>query len=348
MQEDVPTPLNRRKVRVRNILVIRFGALGDLCLLGWSLSRLTDVPGRADRRVTLVTKTAFAPLMERCRGVDRVEPLERGDLRGLWRLAGQLRQQRWDTILDAHHILRGHGLLALLGRRADARLRKDTAQRLSLLRGAAPSARLERTMRQRFDEVFTGLCPEPPAEPIPPWAHLGDDAPGQPRLGLAPGAQWDSKRWPEEHFAAVLESFLERGPHPARIFLGPREERWFAGSRLAAVAAAASDRVQLVQGKPLPEVASLLAQCRALLTNDSGLLHLAEAVGTPVLACFGPTVRQFGYFPGLDASAVLETELECRPCSRNGKRPCHRGDLACLQRIGPEQARPFLERIFTP
>ena len=61
-----------------------------------------------------------------------------------------------------------------------------------------------------------------------------------------------------------------------------------------------------------------------------GLLHLAEGVGTPVVALFGPTVRAFGYFPVHPRSRVLETDLDCRPCSRNGKRPCHRGDLACL------------------
>ncbi len=82
-------------------------------------------------------------------------------------------------------------------------------------------------------------------------------------------------------------------------------------------------------------------------TNDSGLLHLAEAAGTPVLAFFGPTVRQFGYFPCLDDSEVLEVELDCRPCSRNGKRPCHREDLACLREITPDRAKPWLNRMFT-
>jgi ADP-heptose:LPS heptosyltransferase len=76
-----------------------------------------------------------------------------------------------------------------------------------------------------------------------------------------------------------------------------------------------------------------------VVTNDSGLMHVAEAVGTPVVALFGPTVRGFGYFPSLPRSAVLETNgLECRPCSRNGRRPCWRGDHACLTRIDSEAA----------
>jgi ADP-heptose:LPS heptosyltransferase len=60
-------------------------------------------------------------------------------------------------------------------------------------------------------------------------------------------------------------------------------------------------------------------------------------VGTPVVAMFGPTVRAFGYAPSLPRSVLLEIDdLPCRPCSRNGKRPCHRGDLACLVRLEPD------------
>jgi heptosyltransferase-2 len=330
---------------VRNILVIRFGSLGDLCLLGWSLARLGAAAGHPDRRVTLVTKQAFAPLMASVHGVDQVVALEDQDLGGLLNLAGRLRGGNWDTIIDAHDILRGHGLLTLLGRRPDRRIRKDTAQRLALLRGAAATDSLERTMRHRFDELVEGLVEDLPETGPAPLAHLADRAPTDRVLGLAPGAQWDAKRWPEENFAELLTDFRKKRPTPVRVFLGPREERWFAGSKLEAVAASLPD-VTVLGNRSLTEIATHLAGCSALVTNDSGLLHLAEAVGTPVLAFFGPTVRQFGYFPCLPESRVLEVELDCRPCSRNGKRACHRKDLACLRQISPGAAGLFLDRMF--
>jgi heptosyltransferase-2 len=332
-------------VNVRNNLVIRFGALGDLCLLGWSLSRLA-APERGRQRLTLVTKAAFAPLMAECAGVDRVIPLERGDLRGLWALAAALRRQNWDTIIDAHRVLRARGLLLLMGRAPRASLQKDTAQRLALLRGSAAGPELQKSMRQRFDEVCAQLRDQDAPLPVPPWGHLAA-AGGQPApLGLVPGAQWDTKRWPEEHYAQVLEHFLQQYSREVLLFLGPREERWFPGSRLARVAEAEVARVRVIRRQSLLEVARLLGTCGAVVTNDSGLLHLAEAVGTPVLAIFGPTVREFGYFPCLADSEVLEHVLDCRPCSRNGKRSCHRGDLACLRQISPDRAHPFLERMF--
>ncbi len=334
---------------MRQILVIRFGALGDLCLLAGALARAARAPGAAERRVTLVTKAAFAPLLAEAAGVDRVVPLAGGGLGDVVRLAGRLRAERWDTVVDAHHILRGHLLLALLGRRADARLAKDTVARLALLRTGQADPRLARTMRDRFAALLpalTGGAPAPADVPPALAALAGPRPEGPPILGLAPGARWDTKRWPQEHFASLLAAHRAAGGGPVRLFLGPQEDAWFAGGPLAAAAADAG--AEVLRGLSLTEVAARLAGCAVLVTNDSGLLHLAEAVGTPVVALFGPTVRAFGYAPHLPSSRLLETDLDCRPCSRNGKRPCHRGDLACLVRLTPDRvlaaAAPLLQR----
>jgi heptosyltransferase-2 len=55
-----------------------------------------------------------------------------------------------------------------------------------------------------------------------------------------------------------------------------------------------------------------------------------------VVALFGPTVESFGYFPSLPGSRVIERNLACRPCSRNGSTPCPKGTVECLRAIGPE------------
>jgi heptosyltransferase-2 len=335
----------KRKHAVQKILVLRFSSLGDLCLLGWSLSRLAQTFGASERQVTLVTKRQFAPLLEMMTGVDEVITLDQPGLGGLWDLSRRLRGRSWDAIYDAHRVLRSRGLLMLMGRTPQGAIAKDTRQRLALLQGAAADQLLGRTMRQRLDEVFGDLLDDASPPAPPPLVHLRPSNDEPPRLGLAPGAQWDTKRWPAEHFAALIADFRARRPDPIVIHLGPREEQWFPGSPLAEACRQWPD-IEVVKDRSLPEVASSLARCSAVVTNDSGLLHLAEAVGTPVLALFGPTVRHFGYFPVLDRSEVLEIDLECRPCSRNGKRPCHRGDLACLQELSPDRSQPFLQRMF--
>lgn len=329
------------------ILVIRFGSLGDLCVLGWALARLADQDVAGNHRVTLVTKAAFAPLMENVRGINEVVALPGPGIADVAHLAGKLRQEKWDRIIDAHNILRGHLLLGLMRRRPDRRLAKDTGARLAFMRFGKLSTELDRTMHDRFAELVDDPSRLNDSTPpiLPPLASLATERRTEDRpliLGLAPGAQWDTKRWPEEYFTTVLEEWLEGNPSGgARIFLGPREDSWFSGSTLNR-AAEKNGRTEIISGRSLREVATLLSGCSRLVTNDSGLLHVAEAVGTPVLAIFGPTVRQFGYFPVLPQSLVLESHLDCRPCSRNGKRPCHRGDLACLRDISPDAALSVL------
>jgi heptosyltransferase-2 len=325
----------------RDLLVVRFGSLGDLCLLGWSLARLADRPASEDRRVTLVTKAAFAPLLANVRGVHRVIPLRNSSIGAVARLAEQVRSMPWDMVIDAHNILRGHLLFALMRIIPDRRLAKDTAARLAFMGFGRREAGLERTMHDRFEDLTVGLAPDPldNSPTLPPLASLSrrqSDQPTPPTLGLAPGAQWDTKRWPEEYFVTILSRHLQDHTGNVRIFLGPREKSWFTGSSLER-AALDSGRTEIIQDRSLAEVTALLSECNQLVTNDSGLLHMAEAIGTPVLALFGPTVREFGYFPILPGSRVMERPLDCRPCSRNGKRPCHRGDLACLRDIPPDE-----------
>ncbi len=329
---------------MREILVIRFGALGDLCVLGWTLSRLVDSHAPGTCRVTLVTKAAFAPLMAQIRGVDQVIPLNGSGVAGVLQLAATLRQQRWDVIVDAHNVLRSHLLLALLRRRANARLAKDTAARLGFMTFGRQHKRLDRSMRDRFDavvaEVISGdlaVTNTPPLTRLQRPSSLEPGTRPTPSVGLAPGAQWDTKRWPEENFAELLQLIRQQVGGTIRVYLGPREQNWFPTSALAR-AAAADNATEIVQVPDLTIVAGSLANTDLLVTNDSGLLHVAEAVGTPVLAFFGPTVREFGYFPLLQQSQVLESEVSCRPCSRNGKRACPDKDLVCLREITPDRA----------
>ncbi len=327
----------------RDILVVRFGSLGDLCLLGWALARLDDRPGGKDRRVTLVTKSTFAPLMEHVRGIHKVVSLSGSGAADVARLAKELRRENWDLVIDAHNILRGHLLFGMMRRKPDRRLAKDTIARLTFMGLGHRQGKLDRTMHDRFEELTADLTSGPDdsnGETLPPMASLSVQ-PSKEILAFAPGAQWDTKRWPENNFVALLNMYLRDHPGPVRIFLGPREENWFTGGPLEN-AAGESDRTEIIWGRSLTEVATLLSECSHLVTNDSGLLHVAEAVGTPVLAFFGPTVREFGYYPVLNGSKVLERPLDCRPCSRNGKRPCHRGDLACLRDISPDKAYAVL------
>jgi heptosyltransferase-2 len=89
-----------------------------------------------------------------------------------------------------------------------------------------------------------------------------------------------------------------------------------------------------------------MSACAAAVTNDSGLMHLATARGVPVVALFGSTVRDLGFFPYASPARVLETDgLSCRPCHRHGRVSCPRGHFLCMQSIAPRDVMDALRDL---
>src|SRR5690606_25602639 len=88
----------------------------------------------------------------------------------------------------------------------------------------------------------------------------------------------------------------------------------------------------------LPQTMWLMGKARAVVSNDSGAMHMAAAMGTPNVAIFGPTVLRFGYQPWQSKARVLErTDLDCRPCSPHGTAKCPLGHHHCMKWISAQE-----------
>jgi len=160
-------------------------------------------------------------------------------------------------------------------------------------------------------------------------------------IGMAPGALWPSKEWPADRFVGVGRQVLRPANRRLLVVGGPRElpRSNQIAEALGAQAVSTSGETSLLQ------TAALLQQCRLTITNDSGLLHVAESVGCPVVALFGPTSPRFGYEPHLSESRLLREAPVCSPCSKNGSRPCHRPTHECMLGIGSTQVVEAVESI---
>jgi heptosyltransferase-2 len=139
---------------------------------------------------------------------------------------------------------------------------------------------------------------------------------------LAPGSIWGTKRWP---YYLELAARLDR----MVVVVGGADDVALAN----AIVAAAPDRVVSAAGVlSLRESAALIQRASVLVTNDSAPLHLATAVGTPIVALFGPTVPEFGFGPRRAGDLTLgHAGLSCRPCSRHGPPRCPLGHHRCMR-----------------
>jgi heptosyltransferase-2 len=155
----------------------------------------------------------------------------------------------------------------------------------------------------------------------------------RPLVGLVPGAEYGpAKRWPADRFIAPARE-IQNQSQCAFLLLGGKGDREIANSIAAALA---GDVVNLAGATTLRELCAALKTCRVVITNDTGPMHVAAAVGTPVVAFFGstsPSLTSPG-LPGDPRHCLLQTAVPCSPCFR---RTCPI-DLRCLDGITVAQA----------
>ncbi len=202
---------------------------------------------------------------------------------------------------------------------------------------------------QRFVSLAGEADEEPPQHPPIPrlqppadafasaCARFGLGGSDAPVLALAPGAEFGaSKRWPESHFAEVAKRRLEAG-----------WQVWLFGSEKDADVTATINRMIDGRGRDLAgdtrleDAIDLLSGCDAVVTNDSGLMHVAAALGLPVAAVYGSTSPTMT--PPLSTLAQsVSIELECRPCF---KRECPLEHMDCLNKLHPDLVITALDAI---
>ncbi len=158
-------------------------------------------------------------------------------------------------------------------------------------------------------------------------------------VGLQLGASEERRRWPIRHFAALAKDLWQQGY--ACALLGSPEEAQL-GTRFAETADA--PHVNRIGKTSLAELAGLLSRLRLLVTNDTGTMHLAAGLGTPILAFFLATAQPWDTGPYLEGACCLEPDMDCHPCAFGS--PCG-WNHACRAAISPalasELAGYFLE-----
>ena len=162
-------------------------------------------------------------------------------------------------------------------------------------------------------------------------------------IALQPGARWDNKRWPVEYFAELVRLLAKEFPGARFAILGAPEDKPLG----EVVSRAAPTRCLNLCGETsLPEMVEWLRLSELMITNDTGPMHVAAALDTPLVALFGPTEpRRTGPYGQLDS--VLRIDLPCSPCLKS--HCTYEKPNECLKAISPamvfENARRKLEAL---
>ncbi|MCW8827670.1 MAG: lipopolysaccharide heptosyltransferase II [Gammaproteobacteria bacterium] len=288
------------------------------------------------------------PLLERMPEVHAAitVPIAHGEagLAKRWRLGRKLRQNRYDQAIVIPRSLKA----ALIPFFAAARIR--TGYRGELRYGLLNDMRMldKSVLRQTVQRYVALALPDnaPLPPPIPQPKLVVDEA-NQQRLsdalgldrgskviGLMPGAEYGpAKCWPLDYYAGLARGLVEAG-HQVWIF-GSEKDR-AAGE---VIVEGGGEQVHNLCGRTtLVEAVDLIAACDAVVSNDSGLMHVAAATGRPLVAIYGSSTPD--YTPPLSGKAeVLYRRLECSPCF---ERHCPLGHTDCLTGITVKQVHAAL------
>ena len=322
-------------------LVIQTAFLGDVVLTTPLLSALAAAHGPVD----VVTTPVAAPLLETHPAVRTVIPYDkRGSERG-WggvrNLARRLKSGRYARAYLPHRSLRTAALAFLARIPARIGFRGGWSFLYTEARPKPRTGHETDRLMALADDASGVYRPQlqPTAADEQAAAALSEGA----FVALAPGSIWGSKRWP--YYGELARQLAA---HAAIVVVGGPDDVGL-GEEIRRAAEGGEGRRRVVNacGKlTLRQSAALIGRASALVTNDSAPLHLATAMGTPIVALFGPTVTEFGFGPLRAGDTALGIDgLKCRPCSSHGPPQCPLRHHRCMREITVEAVLAAIEEI---
>ncbi len=329
-----------------DILVVRFSSIGDILLTTPLLRAIgTKWPGA---RVAMLTKRQYVPLVSDNPNVTEVFGIAPQDTART--VAAQIRTVKYSHILDLQGGMRTLPL-RLLARGPWSGFSHRRLARELLIRFKHNRYTEHVPVPERYFEAAHDLEVVPDGGPPELFLHpaaeekaaawLARAGVGTKRalVAVAPGTAHATKRWPVDHWIKLVRQIAHTGADI--VALGGPED-----SALGAeIAARGGGQVASAAGHlSLQETGAVLKRAAALIAGDTGVMHMATGVGTPVVALFGPTVRPFGFFPYNAHASVVERDLGCRPCSSHGSGDCPLEHHLCMREILPEMVFTTLTR----
>lgn len=256
---------------------------------------------------------------------------------GFLKKVNEIKSYEFDIAISAHRSARTAALLKMAGIKRRIGFRTSDLPWLYHDRVPRDPAKHEVERNLELMGPLGGLPPGfEPGLSLPQLSPASDDLLGDngngPRVGICPGSIWPTKRWRHEGFSRVADSLHERA---ATIYLLGSD-----ADQEAARAVRESSRSpikNLVGRTSLIDWLRVIAAMDLVITNDSAPVHVASALGVPVVMIYGPTTRDQGFTPRTEFCRVVEINgLACRPCGEHGAKRCPEGHGKCMELIRPQ------------
>ena len=336
---------------VNKILVFRLSSIGDIVLTTALLRCLRNT--FPDAQIDFVVKKQFADILRCVPFVSNVIELDsKKGFSELLAIRNHLKNEQYDVALDIHKNWRSLFVCNTIGAKQVYRFNKHVFRRWVLTTFHKDIYKEVRPVYLRFIDAAKqiGVAPDGNYTELVVPEQLGKsmkDIFAQANISfekriiaLCPGASFSNKQWQVKKFQQLAKRVVLDFDAQV-ILLGGKKE-----SEMCETIANESGAVSFAGKFDLSQSIAALSMVSLTVANDTGMLHVSEALGVPVVGIYGPTARQFGYFPILPQSKVAQIEnLPCRPCTKMGMNHCPKKHFSCMNDISVEMVLALIHGI---
>lgn len=326
---------------MKKILVIRLSSLGDVVLTQSAVQALKrEFP---DAQIHYLTKKVFAPIVEMFNCVDEIHYWE-----NKYTLLNNLRKIKFDMAIDLHSKFNTFIIKKIINAKQTV-----TYNKKHLLRRQIVKEKTNKAISSTVGLYFTALkkigletevfAPKLfPAKGIKMPEMFPASKPAK-YIGLFPGALHKTKQYPVKQLAEFIDSVPSEWNYRFLIF-GSKTEIDLADELNSLTD---SETIDLSGKLNLQQLVFAINEMDAVITNDSGPMHIAAALEKPQIAIFGATHPKLGFAPMNKKAILLSANLQCQPCSLHGSEKCPKEHFNCMRSISAEQILNSLKTLIS-
>lgn len=339
------------------VLVIKFFGMGSIVLTTPAISLLRSCAPEAT--IDYLTFASNRPLLERYSIIENVLTIRDHSLAAFivdtFRAVWLLRRKRYDVVLDFEFFSKYSTLLSSLsGSKTRIGFALPAVWRSLHLTHQVPLSKTRHVSEAFCDQVFLLFGRRPIPAPLPPSIHEEDAASMLAKLPLNckpilavnvnTGETFLERRWSPQRFAQLVTDLSQHTNHEF-YFIGTERERPFVDAVIRGTRCA--QRCYNIAGLlTIPELGAFLCRCDLLISNDSGPVHIAAALGVRVVGLYGPELPAF-YGPIGAAATVVYKGIACSPCmniyaAKTFRCPFH---AECMKAISVDEVRNAVEQV---
>jgi lipopolysaccharide heptosyltransferase II len=312
---------------IKKLLIIRLSSLGDILLVTPMLRSINAQYPHIS--IDFLLRKEYKETLEYNPNISNLYTYS-NDEADQTNLKQKLKSANYDLVIDLQNNFRSKRITGVLDCGVK-RFAKKNLQKFLLVKFKINLMKNSGAIPQRYAETCEGAQLDGSGLEI--YFKNGEQGSGNKDknvIGLCPGSKHFTKMWPKEYYIELGRDLVKAGKTVHLI--GGKSDREICAEISKNVPGAFDKSAD----DNLLQTAEEIEKCGVVVCNDSGLMHLACAVKTPVLVFFGSTVKEFGFAPYKNKNIILENNLlSCRPCSHIGRDYCPKGHFNCMKEITP-------------